>query len=563
MLGSFKKFIESKSYNSALANNPNPQTSASVFIGGNGSLLRTVYYNSIDEISRNLSVNTIINKQNSIINEATLVVKEKDDPTNEATTKKEFLDFLSWIEDPNFRPFPTSRSDIFKYILANSYKKGIFGIVYVFDKKNNFKHIRIPASIQLQNYHNTEIKYQLYFDNISRTFSYNQKYRNYAIQTDNEVMILQVGGNFDNDLQNYTPIFREVLPYVLLQNYLIDFATSFHQNSCFPSQIVTVSYNRPKDEVGSLDPAQQKQFDIAIDSIIEQIQQSRGSKNSGGIIVPKSPNITVDIKPLSIPTNATDNVKYQDFVSQKIYATVDGGSVDAFEGKSEYSNNAKAKLKDLYDGSFRLYNSLVITPMNQFMQNLIGSMHPDINSSNYYLSFDKSQVDIYQKEYIAQDVMLVQNNILKINESRQILANTSNRYSFIAPTEGGDVFNSELSGNSTEPRVEIKGVSTKPTDEMVKNARQGLEWRKEFNRGGTEVGVARARDISNQDNLSIDTIKRMVSYFARHEVDKRAEGFHYGEDGFPSAGRVAWMLWGGDAGRSWALDKLRQLEPDE
>ena len=128
MLGSFKKFIESKSYNSALANNPNPQTSASVFIGGNGSLLRTVYYNSIDEISRNLSVNTIINKQNSIINEATLVVKEKDDPTNEATTKKEFLDFLSWIEDPNFRPFPTSRSDIFKYILANSYKKGIFGI---------------------------------------------------------------------------------------------------------------------------------------------------------------------------------------------------------------------------------------------------------------------------------------------------------------------------------------------------------------------------------------------------------------------------------------------------
>lgn len=563
MLNSLRKFIENKSYNSALANNPNPQTSASVIIGGDGSLLKTIYYNGVDEISRNLSVNTIINKQNSIVNEATLIVKEKDDPTNEATTKKEFLDYLSWIENPNFRPYPTSRSEIFKYVLSNSYKKGIFGILYVFDKQNNFKHIRIPASIELENYLINRVKYRLYFDNRAFSFDYSQKYRNYAIETNDEILILQVGGNFDNDLQNYSPIFRDILPYVLLQNYLIDFATSFHQNSCFPSQIVTLSYNRPKDEVGDLSQPQQKAFNDAVDAVITQIQQSRGSKNTGGIIIPKNPNITVDIKALSIPTNATDNVKYQDFVSQKIYATVDGGSVDAFEGKSEYSNNAQAKLKDLYDGSFRLFNSLVINPMNQFMQGLIGAMNPEINATNYYLSFDKSQIDIYQKEYIAQDVMLVQNNILKLNESRQILAKTSNRYSFIEPTSEGDVFNSELSGNATKPRVEIKGVSTKPNEEMVRNAKRALDWRDEFNRGGTGVGVARARDISNQANLSVDTIKRMVSYFARHEVDKKAEGFHFGEKGFPSAGRIAWDLWGGDAGKTWALEKLRQLEPDD
>jgi hypothetical protein len=46
--------------------------------------------------------------------------------------------------------------------------------------------------------------------------------------------------------------------------------------------------------------------------------------------------------------------------------------------------------------------------------------------------------------------------------------------------------------------------------------------------------------------------KRMNSYFARHEVDKQAEGFTQGEKGFPSPGRVAWDAWGGDAGKSWA-----------
>lgn len=103
-------------------------------------------------------------------------------------------------------------------------------------------------------------------------------------------------------------------------------------------------------------------------------------------------------------------------------------------------------------------------------------------------------------------------------------------------------------------------VNLQPSEEMAREATRGLEWRREFNRGGTEVGVARARDISNRTNLSPETIGRMVSYFARHEVDKQAEGFRPGEDGYPSAGRIAWALWGGDAGQSWANSKQKQLE---
>jgi hypothetical protein len=106
-------------------------------------------------------------------------------------------------------------------------------------------------------------------------------------------------------------------------------------------------------------------------------------------------------------------------------------------------------------------------------------------------------------------------------------------------------------------------VDLTPTDAMAAEAKRGLEWREKFNRGGTAVGVARARDISNKANLSPDTVRRMVSYFARHEVDKQGTGFSPGEDGYPSAGRIAWALWGGDAGASWARAKSEALKREE
>jgi hypothetical protein len=94
-------------------------------------------------------------------------------------------------------------------------------------------------------------------------------------------------------------------------------------------------------------------------------------------------------------------------------------------------------------------------------------------------------------------------------------------------------------------------------------AELGLKWREEYGRGGTAVGVARARDISNGKNLSPSTVNRMVSYFARHEVDKKGQGWSPDEDGFPSAGRIAWALWGGDPGRVWADKVKRQMESRE
>jgi HK97 family phage major capsid protein/HK97 family phage prohead protease len=105
-------------------------------------------------------------------------------------------------------------------------------------------------------------------------------------------------------------------------------------------------------------------------------------------------------------------------------------------------------------------------------------------------------------------------------------------------------------------------MGNKPTEGMKTEAQRGLDWRREFGRGGTEVGIARARDIVNDRELSDETVKRMYSFFSRHEVDKQAEGFRPGEDGYPSNGRIAWALWGGDAGYSWSKDKVKAMDEE-
>lgn len=90
-----------------------------------------------------------------------------------------------------------------------------------------------------------------------------------------------------------------------------------------------------------------------------------------------------------------------------------------------------------------------------------------------------------------------------------------------------------------------------PPVSVQKSAALGLKLRRLYRRGGTAVGVARARDLSNRKNVSMSTIKRMYSYFSRHAVDSQATGFYQGEKGFPTNGRIAWELWGGIAGWNW------------
>jgi len=102
-------------------------------------------------------------------------------------------------------------------------------------------------------------------------------------------------------------------------------------------------------------------------------------------------------------------------------------------------------------------------------------------------------------------------------------------------------------------------IDFKPPKSVQKAAESGLNMRGEFGRGGTEVGVARARDLSNDTQISPKTARRMKAYFDRHEIDKKGKGWSPSGEGYPSAGRIAWLLWGGDPGRSWANKLVKQM----
>lgn len=105
-------------------------------------------------------------------------------------------------------------------------------------------------------------------------------------------------------------------------------------------------------------------------------------------------------------------------------------------------------------------------------------------------------------------------------------------------------------------RYMVAVTSYLPPKRVAMAAAMGLYLRAQFGRGGTAIGVARARDLSNGRNVSANTIRRMRSYFARHAVDATAKGSvrsgFWGNKNNPSAGWVAWLLWGGNPGMRWA-----------
>ena len=106
-------------------------------------------------------------------------------------------------------------------------------------------------------------------------------------------------------------------------------------------------------------------------------------------------------------------------------------------------------------------------------------------------------------------------------------------------------------------KASLADLDLRPTDSMANNARRGLELRRKFGRGGTAVGVARARDLMNKNKLSPSTVLRMYSFFSRHEVDKKGKDFNNSER--PSNGKIAWLLWGGDSGYAWATSKRNAI----
>ena len=102
------------------------------------------------------------------------------------------------------------------------------------------------------------------------------------------------------------------------------------------------------------------------------------------------------------------------------------------------------------------------------------------------------------------------------------------------------------------------GDGYKPPASARAAAAHGLELRRKWGRGGTAVGVARARDLSGGAELSRETVGRMAA-FARHLGQPESDP----PDGGPSARAIAIKLWGGAGAINWAkaqMNAVRRLK---
>jgi hypothetical protein len=144
---------------------------------------------------------------------------------------------------------------------------------------------------------------------------------------------------------------------------------------------------------------------------------------------------------------------------------------------------------------------------------------------------------LMQEENIA---LAIENDEAVLSEYKKLGVKT------MTPAQVPDVDNDDEVEKAEGNKIDL----TVPRGVRAEAAR-GLAWRKQFGRGGIGPGQRTARMLIG-NRMTLARVRKMHAYLARHEVDKQGEGFKPGQPGFPSAGRIAWALWGGDQGESWS-----------
>lgn len=105
-----------------------------------------------------------------------------------------------------------------------------------------------------------------------------------------------------------------------------------------------------------------------------------------------------------------------------------------------------------------------------------------------------------------------------------------------------------------------KAEGYSPNAGMKAAAARAIRWKEQGKAtgAGTPVGWGRARDIVAGRSMSLSVVRRMYSFFSRHEVDKKGKDFNNGSN--PSNGKIMWDAWGGDAGFAWSRAIVNRMK---
>jgi len=356
-------------------------------------------------------------------------------------------------------------------------------------------------------------------------------------------------GRDPSDIRLGRSTVQAVLREIATDNTASSAAFGLLSNGAMPSIIVGPDANGSAQVDISPDDAQQ---------VKRSLRENLTGDNAGGIVVMSGPYKLdkVSLTPAELALDSVRRVPEERICSALGLNPMVLGLGSGLD-RSTYSNYERAQQAAWEDGMVPLMRAVADTLTVALLPDFPESQEGDF--VEYDLSGVRALMDDRQSEAERAE-RLYKAGVADLAEAKRIAGLEA------APEDEG-VMHPDAAQAPPAPApirsIQVDATKSHPTAAMQEAARRALRWKDEGKPGGTRVGLARANQIVNGDLISEDTILRMHSFFSRHEVDKEAEGFEDGEDGFPSPGRVAWDLWGGDAGQVWAArlrDKIMRGE---
>jgi HK97 family phage portal protein len=297
-------------------------------------------------------------------------------------------------------------------------------------------------------------------------------------------------------------------------------------------------------------------------------QQYQGANNAGDVIItPKK------LSWVNFGLNASDLSLIEQYnASIKDLCNIYNVPVQLLNNtdSSTYNNVNEAK-KSLYVNS-------VIPELNKIKDELNRWLTPQYGEK-LYIDFDYTNIPELQEEMDKVVNQMTQAWWLTPNEKRAAMSygadeDTQEMNDYYIPSTFLPLDNQDLvipeepksvdidfSSLFKEEKEEVVNKETKQEtyndypQGATNNARRMLEWREKYGRdvvkGGTRVGWERANQLASRESLSLDTVKRINSFLARHE-DNAKISEEYKNEPWRDNGYVAYNLWGGKSMVSWA-----------
>jgi hypothetical protein len=297
-------------------------------------------------------------------------------------------------------------------------------------------------------------------------------------------------------------------------------------------------------------------------------QQYQGANNAGDVIItPKK------LSWVNFGLNASDLSLIEQYnASIKDLCNIYNVPVQLLNNtdSSTYNNMNEAK-KSLYVNS-------VIPELNKIKDELNRWLVPQYGDK-LYIDFDYTNIPELQEEMDKVVNQMTQAWWLTPNEKRAAMSygadeDTQEMNDYYIPSTFLPLDNQDLV-IPEEPKsvdIDFSSLFKEEKEEVVKketkqktyndypqgatnNARRMLEWREKYGRdvvkGGTRVGWERANQLASRESLSLDTVKRINSFLARHEENAKISE-EYKNEPWKDNGYVAYNLWGGKSMVSWA-----------